>query len=107
MKRLAAVVVLTVLCLGPGAALAGDNDVQASAQDQASKAPGTFVRTDSLELPGVTACHQCEWRPKLNHMGAGDRCGVDSTGKARMAEFECGFSEDCQRICTFLRCLAQ
>ena len=64
-----------------------------------------FVRTDSLELPGLTACHQCEWRPKANQMSAGDRCGTANDGQPKIAEFECGFSPDCQRVCNFVRCL--
>jgi len=64
-----------------------------------------WVHSGSLEIPGVTACHQCEWRPKPHQMGAADRCGVDSEGNPKIAEFECGFSEDCKRVCNFTRCL--
>ena len=105
MKRFLALVAFSVFCFGSGAAMAGDSD-ESLPQGQASKVPGAFVRSESLEMPGVTACHQCEWRPKPNQMGAADLCGVDSAGKERLAEFECGFSEDCQRLCTFVRCLA-
>ena len=105
MKRFLALVAFSLLCLGSPAAMADDSD-QSSAPGQSSKVPGSFVRSESLEIPGVTACHQCEWRPKPNQMGAADLCGVDGDGKARLAEFECGFSEDCQRLCTFVRCLA-
>ena len=105
MKRFLALVALSLFCLGPAAAMAGDSD-ESSPSAQASKGPSTFVRSDSLEMPGVTACHQCEWRPKPNQIGAADLCGTDGDGKAHLAEFECGFSEDCQRVCTFVRCLA-
>jgi hypothetical protein len=63
-----------------------------------------FSRQESLELPGLTACHQCEWRPSAHTMAAGERCGVDDQGKAKVALFECGFSQDCKRVCNFVRC---
>ena len=63
------------------------------------------ARTDSLELPGLTAgCHVCEWRPKPNQMPAAEQCGTDDAGVARIGMFECGFAQDCQRECHFLRC---
>jgi hypothetical protein len=63
------------------------------------------TRTDSLELPGLTAgCHVCEWRPKRNQMPAADQCGTDEAGTARIGTFECGFAQDCQRECHFLGC---
>ena len=80
-------------------------DPESPQTPQASKAPTGLIRTDSLEIPGVTACHQCEWRPKPNNMAAVDQCGVGPDGAAKLAEFECGFSEDCQRVCNFVRCL--
>ena len=62
-------------------------------------------RSESLELPGLTAgCHICEWRPKFNQMPAADNCGSDESGAPKVGLFECGFSEDCQRECHFLRC---
>ncbi len=61
-------------------------------------------RQESLELPGLTACHQCEWRPSGHTMAAGERCGTDNQGKAKVALFECGFSQDCKRVCNFIRC---
>ena len=68
-----------------------------------SKIPS--ARSDSLELPGLTAgCHICEWRPKLNQLPAGAECGADESGTPKVGLFECGFSEDCQRECHFLRC---
>lgn len=63
------------------------------------------ARSDSLEIPGLTAgCHICEWRPKLNRRPAAEECGIDDAGHAKLGVFECGFSEDCQRVCNFLRC---
>lgn len=88
----ACVLVLLVLTAGP-----------AAAEDEMSKAP--VPRSESLELPGLTAgCHICEWRPKLNQMPAGEECGADESGTAKIGLFECGFSQDCQRECHFVRC---
>ncbi len=65
----------------------------------------TVVRSDSLEIPGLTAgCHVCEWRPKANQRPAAQECGIDDAGQARIGLFECGFSPDCERICNFVRC---
>ena len=75
----------------------------AAIAQEMSKVPS--VRSDSLELPGLTAgCHICEWRPKLNQMPAGEECGADNSGAAKIGLFECGFSQDCQRECHFLQC---
>src|ERR1043166_1796364 len=49
------------------------------------------VRSESLEIPGLTACHQCEWRPKPHQMAAQEKCGLSVDGKPAVAEFECGF----------------
>ena len=88
---LAAFVVVLLAVAGPVAA------------EEMSKIP--TARSESLELPGLTAgCHICEWRPKLNQMPAGEACGADDSGAARIGLFECGFSQDCQRECHFLRC---
>jgi hypothetical protein len=96
-------VAVGALCLLSLAAVAAEPDE--SALPQASKRASTLLRSESLEMPGVTACHQCEWRPKPNNMAAADRCGVAPDGNPKLAEFECGFSEDCQRVCNFVRCL--
>lgn len=73
------------------------------AGEELSRAP--VSRSESLELPGLTAgCHICEWRPKFNQMPAAGECGTDASGAAKVGLFECGFSEDCQRECHFLRC---
>jgi hypothetical protein len=101
MNRILAFAALSLLSLAVGAA-----DSDESSLPQASKRASTLMRSESLEMPGVTACHQCEWRPKPNNMAAGDQCGVGPDGNAKLAEFECGFSEDCQRVCTFVRCLS-
>lgn len=68
-------------------------------------APLVTTRSESLEIPGLTACHQCEWRPKPNERPAAEQCGTGADGKAFIAEFECGFSQDCERVCNFVRCL--
>jgi len=75
------------------------------AQSEAGKKLRDWALSGSLEIPGVTACHQCEWRPKPHQMRAADRCGIGADGDPKLAEFECGFSEDCQRVCNFVRCL--
>jgi hypothetical protein len=63
------------------------------------------ARQDTLELPGLNAgCHTCEWRPKLNQKPAREQCGNDDNGAAMIGVFECGFSEDCERVCHFIRC---
>ncbi len=75
----------------------------AYAADDDSSPP--YSRSDSLELPGLTAgCHICEWRPKLNQKPAAEQCGTDDFGSAKVGLFECGFSQDCERQCHFLRC---
>jgi hypothetical protein len=95
MKRLATASLL---------ALAGALGVPAATAAEQSEAP-QVSRTDSLELPGLTAgCHVCEWRPKPNRMPAAEQCGTDAAGAARVALFECGFSQDCQRECHFVSC---
>ncbi len=77
-------------------------------QVQASKKPAPLVsRSDSLEIPGLTACHQCEWRPKPHEQAAPDQCGTGADGRPLVGEFECGFSQECDRVCNFVRCLPQ
>lgn len=67
--------------------------------------PPVYQRTDSLEIPGLTAgCHICEWRPRPNQRPASEQCGLDDDGKPQVGLFECGFSEDCKRVCHFIRC---
>jgi hypothetical protein len=93
MSRIVAVCVLMLL-----AAVAGP-----LAAEELSRVP--VQRGESLELPGLTAgCHVCEWRPKFSQMPSADECGTDASGAAKVGLFECGFSENCQRECHFLRC---
>ncbi len=88
---LAAVVATAVFALPAGAA-----DDEPSPQ---------YTRSDSLELPGLNAgCHICEWRPKLNQKPAAEQCGTDDSGAPKIGLFECGYSQDCERLCHFLRC---
>jgi len=78
------------------------SDVFADDSLQELRAPH---RTESLELPGLTAgCHICEWRPSPNQMPAAEQCGMDDGGKGKVGLFECGFAEDCTRTCRFVRC---
>lgn len=76
-----------------------------SSQAAQGTAPLVTTRSETLEIPGLTACHQCEWRPKPNERPAAEQCGVGADGKGFIAEFECGFSPDCERVCNFVRCL--
>lgn len=93
MYRLIFAVIIATAVFAPAAGAAGD---ESSPQ---------FSRSDSLELPGLTAgCHICEWRPKLNQKPAAEQCGTDNSGMANIGLFECGFSQDCERQCNFLRC---
>jgi hypothetical protein len=91
MKRILLCIALIALGLN---AFAGEDDFSLQ-----------YERQDSLELPGLTAgCHVCEWRPKLNQKPAPEECGVDASGNPLLGLFECGFSEDCERVCNFLGC---
>jgi hypothetical protein len=79
--------------------------INAFAADDEEEQVIQYERTDSLELPGLTAgCHVCEWRPKLNSKPAPEQCGLDDAGKPITGLFECGYSEDCERVCNFLSC---
>jgi hypothetical protein len=64
----------------------------------------SVIRQESLELPGLTACHQCEWRPKPHQKAAAEQCGTAADGTAKLGIFECGFSPDCDRVCNFVQC---
>ena len=91
MKRILLYMALSALAI---TAFADEGDVS-----------NTYQRQETLELPGINAgCHVCEWRPKLNQKPAPEQCGVDSAGKPLVGLFECGFSEDCERVCHFLGC---
>jgi hypothetical protein len=80
-----------------------DGGEPSEASSMASQKP-KLVRQDSLELPGLTACHQCEWRPKPHQMAAQEQCGMTPDGHPKAGVYECGFSPDCQRVCNFVRC---
>ena len=103
--RPTAVLLLTAFWLCAPAAFAGDADSDASQPQPSASTVTSAVRQDSLEMPGVTACHQCEWRPKPNQMAAGDQCGTAPDGAPRLGLYECGFSPDCDRVCNFVDCL--
>jgi hypothetical protein len=85
-------------------AWAGDDDESSLPMQSKAASEQKVVRQESLELPGLTACHQCEWRPKPHQMGAQDQCGMTPDGHPKVGVYECGFSPDCQRVCTFVRC---
>jgi len=86
------------------AAHAAENEASLDELNQARGSAARIVRQETLELPGLTACHQCEWRPKMNKMAASEQCGSTADGSARMGQFECGFSPDCERVCNFIQC---
>jgi len=85
-------------------AFAEDEDQSSEAAPGQSSVLKKFVRQDSLEIPGLTACHQCEWRPKPHQMAAHEQCGMTPDGHPKVGVYECGFSQDCQRVCNFVRC---
>lgn len=95
--------VLAALSQAPGAR-AGDSEPGLDELRPAKPKASTMARQETLELPGLTACHQCEWRPKKNKMAASEQCGTAADGSARMGQFECGFSPDCERVCNFIQC---
>jgi hypothetical protein len=97
MKPAIALVAASLFLLAPLPGAAAD-DVEASDE------PPRVARQESLELPGLTACHQCEWRPKPHTKAAADECGITSDGQPRLGLFECGFSQECDRVCNFVRC---
>ncbi|MFN0313570.1 MAG: hypothetical protein ACKVQA_00835 [Burkholderiales bacterium] len=99
MKHRWILISLVLVSLSPSLMAADDLDSEGG-----SSTSPKFSRQESLELPGLTACHQCEWRPSAHTMAAGERCGTDDQGKAKIALFECGFSQDCKRVCNFIRC---
>lgn len=65
-----------------------------------------YERQESLEIEGINAgCHVCEWRPKLHEKAALEQCGRGPDGSPNKGVFECGFAEDCERICNFISCI--
>jgi hypothetical protein len=103
MKQLLVALTLAGTCLAM-AAFAGEEDQSSEMSSDKPTALKKLVRQDSLELPGLTACHQCEWRPKPHQMAAQDQCGMTPDGHPKVGVYECGFSQDCQRVCNFVRC---
>jgi len=105
MNRLLLILLASLSLATAAAFAASDNDESSLPGVTKRKSEAsTIVRQESLELPGLTACHQCEWRPHLHEMGAAEQCGVNANGAGKTAQFECGFSPDCERVCTFIRC---
>jgi len=101
-KLLVAAAVAALLPMASGI-WAAEDDVEL--EKLRAPKPAQSVRQESLELPGLTACHQCEWRPKLNNMAAAVQCGTMPDGIARSGRFECGFSPECERVCNFIECI--
>ena len=86
---------IALIALGlTGFALAAEDDFEIK-----------YERQESLEIPGLTAgCHVCEWRPKLNQKPAAEQCGLNDAGDPIIGLFECGFAQDCERVCNLLSC---
>lgn len=103
-KTFIAATALALLQLAP-AVRAGDSTTSLEELRQPDPKATRVVRQETLELPGLTACHQCEWRPKMNKMAALEQCGSSADGSAKSGQFECGFSPDCERVCNFVQCL--
>ena len=101
MKRSLIPLLLAACFAAPVAFAADDGRTAAQTEPAASK----VARQESLELPGLTACHQCEWRPKPNQKAAAEQCGTGPDGAAKVGLFECGFSQECERVCNFVECL--
>jgi hypothetical protein len=93
------------LALAAAGAFAAEPDEGASLPEKPQASVEKLVRHETLELPGLTACHQCEWRPHLHEQAAADQCGFSADGAPKIGQFECGFSPDCDRVCNFLSCL--
>ena len=92
------------LALAAFAAIAADEaELPLGEKPQASVQK--LVRHETLELPGLTACHQCEWRPHPHEQAAPEQCGMTADGTPRIGQFECGFSPDCDRVCNFVTCV--
>ncbi len=93
MKRI--LVFIALIALGfTGFSLAAEDDFEIE-----------YERQESLEIPGLTAgCHVCEWRPKHNQKPAAEQCGLNDAGDPIIGLFECGFSQDCERVCNLLSC---
>jgi len=101
MTRLIAIVGITCAALSLSAWAAEGDESSLPIERPAQQ---SVARHETLELPGLTACHQCEWRPHLHEQAAVEQCGTTPDGKAKIGQFECGFSPDCERVCNFLSC---
>lgn len=103
MKRLILGLLVATTLAAPLTWAADDDDEGAVLPTRKAKA-SSVIRQESLEIPGLTACHQCEWRPKPHQKAAADQCGTTADGTAKLGIFECGFSPDCDRVCNFVQC---
>jgi hypothetical protein len=105
MKALTTILVpvATALAFAAGGLSAADEaELPVTEKPQASVQK--LVRQETLELPGLTACHQCEWRPHPHQQAAPEQCGTTADGTPKVGQFECGFSPDCERVCNFVMC---
>jgi len=97
--------VAAALALASTAAIAADQGSELPVSEKPQASVHKLVRQEALELPGLTACHQCEWRPHPHEQAAAEQCGLKADGTPKIGQFECGFSPDCERVCNFLSCV--
>jgi hypothetical protein len=106
MTRLIAILAAgAVLALAASAATAADQAELPLQHEKPQASVQKLVRHETLELPGLTACHQCEWRPHPHEQAAAEQCGLTADGAPKVGQFECGFSPDCERVCNFVTCM--
>lgn len=106
MTRLFAVLAAISAVLAVGVVTASaDDKTQLPLSEKPQASVQKLVRQETLELPGLTACHQCEWRPHPHEKAAPEQCGLTAAGAPRTGKFECGFSPDCERVCNFVSCV--
>lgn len=87
-----------LLAAGLSATVAvGAEPAERNATVVAREADAPVERKTTLELPGVTACHTCEWRPMKKEMAADQCSGAPGI-------FDCGRDTDCEPKCEFLKC---
>jgi hypothetical protein len=72
--------------VAPGVAAADQGSEETRLPEKPQASVQQFVRPDTLDLPGVTACHQCEWRPHLHEKAAADQCGVGPDGAPKIGQ---------------------
>jgi len=97
MRRSLSVLALALSAAGIVPAVAADD---AAAGEKPATTNVQSARKDTLELPGITACHTCEWRPMKTEMET-DQCSN------KIGWFDCGRDTDCEKKCVFVKCSAE